>query len=131
MRGRSVAAVVRKGERILFGRRQPGGEIGGKWELPGGKVEPDESPEAALVREIAEELGVVAEPGAKLAEAMFVHAGVESLLEGYDVRLASETFHLTVHEEIGWYTLNDALDLDLAESDRNLLGKLLGDSATR
>jgi 8-oxo-dGTP diphosphatase len=59
-RVRVVAAVVRDGERVLMTRRPPGGPIGLQWEFPGGKIEPGESPEVALVREVHEELGVSA-----------------------------------------------------------------------
>ena len=45
--------------RVLLQKRRPGGRHGGLWEFPGGKVEPAESPKSALVREIAEELGIV------------------------------------------------------------------------
>ncbi len=55
-----VAAVIRDGERLLLTQRPPGGALGLQWELPGGKIEPGETPEAALVREIREELGVEA-----------------------------------------------------------------------
>ncbi len=51
------AAVLRDG-RLLACRRTAPAEVAGGWELPGGKVEPGESPEAALVREVAEELGI-------------------------------------------------------------------------
>ena len=51
------AAVLRDG-RVLACRRTAPAEVAGGWELPGGKVEPGESPEAALVREVAEELGI-------------------------------------------------------------------------
>jgi 8-oxo-dGTP diphosphatase len=57
---RVVAAVVWDGPRLLMTQRPPGGPIGLQWEFPGGKLEPDESPEAALVREVREELGVTA-----------------------------------------------------------------------
>ena len=52
------AALVRDG-RVLAARRTTPAAAAGRWEFPGGKVEAGESPEAALVREIAEELGVV------------------------------------------------------------------------
>jgi 8-oxo-dGTP diphosphatase len=60
-----VAAALVDGEgRVLLQRRAPGRAMAGLWEFPGGKVEPDERPEAALVRELAEELGISVETGA-------------------------------------------------------------------
>lgn len=55
-----VAGVIRneRGE-VLIARRRPGTHLGGRWEFPGGKVEPDETPLDALRRELDEELGIV------------------------------------------------------------------------
>ncbi len=53
-----VVALVSPDGRVLLQRRRAGGRHGGLWEFPGGKVEAGESPESALLREIAEELGV-------------------------------------------------------------------------
>lgn len=61
-----VAAVVVRDGRLLMTRRPAGGPLGGQWELPGGKLEPGESPEHALVREVREELGVAARAGRTL-----------------------------------------------------------------
>ncbi len=52
-----VGAAVLRGGRVLAARRTRPEAAAGRWELPGGKVEPDEDPEAALLREVAEELG--------------------------------------------------------------------------
>ncbi len=53
-----VAAAIRKNGRYLLGKRPPDGMLGGLWEFPGGKVEPGETHEEALIREIREELGI-------------------------------------------------------------------------
>lgn len=53
-----AAALVDEGGRVLLQQRGAGRAMAGRWEFPGGKVEPDELPEAALARELAEELGI-------------------------------------------------------------------------
>lgn len=58
-----AAAMIAEG-RVLVQRRPEGTSLAGLWEFPGGKIEPGESPEAALVRELEEELGIVAAPSA-------------------------------------------------------------------
>jgi 8-oxo-dGTP diphosphatase len=53
------AAVILSADRVLLTQRKSGTHLAGAWEFPGGKVEPDEDPRDALVRELAEELGVM------------------------------------------------------------------------
>jgi 8-oxo-dGTP diphosphatase len=54
----AAAAMIDQDGRVLLAQRPPGKSLAGLWEFPGGKVEPGESPEAALVRELREELAV-------------------------------------------------------------------------
>ncbi len=60
----AAVAMIDESGRILMQRRRLGGAHGGLWEFPGGKVEPGETPETAIVREIEEELGVRLDAGA-------------------------------------------------------------------
>ena len=64
-----VAGVIRDARgRILLARRTEGRDLSGLWEFPGGKVEAGEAPEAALARELGEELGIEAKVGAPLID---------------------------------------------------------------
>ncbi len=54
----SAAALIDPEGRVLLAQRPPGKSLAGLWEFPGGKVEPGETPEAALIRELQEELGI-------------------------------------------------------------------------
>ena len=54
----SAVAVIDLDGRVLLGQRPEGKSMAGLWEFPGGKVEPGETPEVALIRELQEELGI-------------------------------------------------------------------------
>lgn len=54
----SAVALIDPDGRVLLAQRPQGKSLAGLWEFPGGKVEPDETPEAALIRELQEELGI-------------------------------------------------------------------------
>ncbi|WP_132253684.1 (deoxy)nucleoside triphosphate pyrophosphohydrolase [Methylobacterium segetis] len=56
-----AVALVDADGRVLLAQRPPGKQLAGLWEFPGGKVEPGERPEATLIRELAEELGIAVE----------------------------------------------------------------------
>jgi 8-oxo-dGTP diphosphatase len=57
-----AAALIDPDGRVLIAQRPPGKAMAGLWEFPGGKIEPNETPETALIRELREELGITVQP---------------------------------------------------------------------
>jgi 8-oxo-dGTP diphosphatase len=111
--------------RVFIARRLPGGDLGGKWEFPGGKVEENESPEEALKREFDEEFGIPVRVGSFLAETSFVHHGKVFSLKAYRIYFENESFVLREHSEWKWAPFPEIGKLDFAESDLKLLPLLL------
>jgi 8-oxo-dGTP diphosphatase len=121
---KSIAGIAAEGGRIFIARRLPGGDMGGKWEFPGGKVEEGESDEEALIREYDEEFGVPIRIGALLGTASFEHQGCVCILNAYRIYFASRSFNLTEHTEWRWVSLKEIEKIDFVESDRKLIPAL-------
>jgi len=118
------AAIVHDG-RVLVARRS-GGPFDGLWEFPGGKVEAGESDLSALVRECAEELGVVVVPQSFVGEVLLdgvVGGGAPgaSTLRVWWARLESGEPVAHEHAEIRWVSAEELDDLDWIPADRPLL----------
>ena len=75
-----VAAIIQRAGRILIGQRKDLGHHPLKWEFPGGKVEPGETPGAALIRELQEELGIQARIGSELMRYEYQYPGRSRIL---------------------------------------------------
>jgi 8-oxo-dGTP diphosphatase len=74
-----VAGVLQRDGRILICRRRADQPHPLKWEFPGGKLEPGESPETALVRELREELGIESEAGFEIMRYEFAYPGKQPI----------------------------------------------------
>jgi 8-oxo-dGTP diphosphatase len=83
----SAAVIVARG-RVLLTQRKGGTHLAGAWEFPGGKVEPDEDPRAALVRELTEEIGVAATVGDIIEVTFHRYPSKSVLLLFYEASLA-------------------------------------------
>ncbi|MFB8027471.1 (deoxy)nucleoside triphosphate pyrophosphohydrolase [Streptomyces sp. NPDC056465] len=112
-----VAGAVCDGGRLLAARRSAPPELAGRWELPGGKLEPGESGEQALVRELREELGVEAEPLERVPGEWPLKPGY--VLRVWTVRLLSgEPAPLEDHDELRWLPLDETDTVDWLDQDR-------------
>ena len=119
---RSVACILLRDAKVFTARRGPGGQLGGKWEFPGGKVEEGETDEAALERELEEEFGAHARVGKLVAEESFSHRGQTRILSAYLVELEpGSSLVPTEHVELRWSRFDELAGLDLVDSDRKLL----------
>ncbi|HET7194236.1 MAG TPA: NUDIX domain-containing protein [Nocardioides sp.] len=115
------AAILRDGC-VLAARRTAPAAAAGRWEFPGGKVEPGETREAALVREVAEELGCRVEVTGWLAgevpisETHTLAVALANLVDG-----APEPVE---HDLVRWLAAGELSDVDWLEADRPFLAEL-------
>lgn len=124
---RVVGAALVRDSRVLAARRTRPAEAAGRWELPGGKVEPGESADAALVREVAEELGVTIEISRWLA-------GSAPIGTAYELTVALATVvdgepEPVEHDRVRWLSAAELDDVDWLEPDRPFLDELAGELA--
>lgn len=111
-----VAGAVIDGGRLLAARRTAPPEFAGRWELPGGKVEPGESSQDALVRELREELGIEVEVHERLPGEW--HLKTDLVLHAWNARLLKgEAVPLQDHDELRWLTPDRAFEVDWLEQD--------------
>ena len=98
-----VAAVIREGDRIFATQRGYGPYKDG-WEFPGGKIEPGETPEAALKRELREELDTEIIVGEKLVQVEYDYPAFHLSMGCYRCSLVSDHLTLKEHEASRWLT---------------------------
>lgn len=114
---RVVGAVFHDGERFLACRKKPGKPLEGHWEFPGGKIEPGETPEQALAREIHEELGLKAEVGPKVTTTTYEYDFATIELTTFYCTLVDGDLRLTDHDDTRWVTSTEAAHLTWAPAD--------------
>lgn len=120
--GHVVAGAVVRDGRVLLAQRNRPPELAGRWELPGGKVEPGESVEDALLRELREELGIEVRGGERFGPAVPLPGG--SVLCAYRVELVAGEPEAFDHTEVRWVDAHELEEMDLVPADRAWLPDL-------
>ena len=118
-----VAAVIRDGGRILAAERGYGDFKGG-WEFPGGKMEPGETPEAAVVREIEEELRVTVRPTAFIETVEYDYPTFHLTMHCFMCEVVSGEITLTEHLAMKWLTKETLETVDWLPADVSVVRKL-------
>ncbi|HSI09824.1 MAG: (deoxy)nucleoside triphosphate pyrophosphohydrolase [Rariglobus sp.] len=122
-----VCALIERDGCVLMAQRPAHKHLGGKWEFPGGKIEPGETSEAALRRELQEELGVTIDILRPLAPHTHAYATVTVQLIPFVVRLAAGSGEPQTHEHaaLRWVPSAELLSLDLPEADLPIIADYL------
>lgn len=117
-----AAVIVRDGQ--VFATQRGYGEWQGWWEFPGGKMEPGESPQEALVREIREELDAEISVGRLLETVEWDYPKFHLTMHCFLCSLLSDSVHLNEHEAAAWLTRDTLHSVKWLPADEGLVGKI-------
>lgn len=112
--------------KILACQRSAAGKFPLKWEFPGGKVQPNETSQEALARELAEELNVAAKIGPQIFRARHKYAEMSETVEllFFRAEIESDKLENRIFSDLKWLRPEDLADLDFLEADRGFIRKL-------
>ena len=118
-----VAAIIRDGDSVFATQRGYGPYKDG-WEFPGGKIEPGESPEAALRREILEELDTEIAVGKMLMRVQYDYPDFHLDMQCFWATVVEGDLRLKEHEAARWLPLTDLWQVDWLPADRLVVEEL-------
>ena len=118
-----VAAIIRRGNEI-FATQRGYGEFKDWWEFPGGKIEPGESLQQALVREIREELDATIEVGELLQTVEWDYPTFHLTMHCFWCKLTCEALHLNEHEAASWLDRDHLRSVKWLPADYGILDEI-------
>jgi 8-oxo-dGTP diphosphatase len=120
-----VCAIIERDGKFLAAKRSAAQSHSGFWEFPGGKIDPGEDAEKALVREIMEELGILISPRKQLPAVSFEYPGKSVTLIPFVCGIASGRCAALEHQEIRWVDKREAVSLAWLPPDAEILRNYL------
>lgn len=122
-----VAALIWQGDRFFICQRPADKQRALLWEFPGGKVEPEENHEDALIRECREELGVILSVGELYFQTEHRYPDIHIRLWLYHCAVASGTLKLLEHAAFDWITPGQIDRYRFCPADEDILAQLKAD----
>ncbi len=119
-----VAALIWQGERFLACQRPPHKARDLLWEFVGGKVEPGETKEQALIRECREELGVLVQVGEIFMELTHKYPDLTVHLTLFHAGIVAGTPRLLEHQDLRWITIEEIGQYPFCPADQAILNRL-------
>ena len=119
-----VAALIRRGNQFLICQRPAHKARGSLWEFVGGKVEPGETGEAALIRECREELDITLEVGEIFYQVVHEYPDISIRLTLYHSTIASGEPKLLEHQAIAWITPEEIDNYEFCPADVDILAHI-------
>lgn len=112
-----TAAILEKDDRIIIAQRKNSDHLSGLWEFPGGKIEPGETPEECLTRELKEELGIDVKVSEFLGSNIHHYDYISIELMAYRAFWVGGTITINDHNDYRWVTINQLNNFDFAPAD--------------
>lgn len=120
-----VCGIIWKDGQVLIARRKPEKSLGGYWEFPGGKLEAGEDAEAALIRELKEEMGMTLNNLRYYGSHIHQYDSFSIELLAYECDFVNATFELTDHDEIAFIVPKELADYKFAPADVYFVNTLI------
>jgi 8-oxo-dGTP diphosphatase len=120
-----VCGIICKEDQVFIARRKSGKTLEGFWEFPGGKLEKDEAPEAALVRELLEELGMQVSVIDYFGSSVYDYDTFSIELIAYNCKFISASYLLTDHDEFVFVKPAELSNYKIAPADLFIVKKIV------